>query len=783
MQKFSVSLLVICCFPVTTMAAEVTTNDEPHTLETITVTARLRTEAAQAVPISMSVIGGAVLDATNTSNLSQLTQLAPSLNYSSPNPRNTALTIRGLGSSVVAVAQANDGLEPGVGFYVDQVYHARPATAAFDFLDLERVEILRGPQGTLFGKNTTGGAVNITTRKPSFARELRSEVTAGNYDYLQTRFSLNAPLIGNVLAGRISTITIDRGGILKNVVTGRRHNDMDNGAIRGQLLYQPTENFSMDISADYYTIDTNCCTQVYVRTGQTLRPAARQFPALAAGKNYTPASLNPFDRLTDIDADLRVMSDEGGLAATANWQLENMVFTSISAWRFWKWNAANDRDYTGLTIQTIQGIPSRQDQYSQEFRLSSTGANVIDYTAGLYVFTQTIKGRPVTAYGPEAAYWLLGPEPAIPGNLLEGYRTDGKTRFQSDSYAVFGELTWHLPHAFEFTGGLRYTREEKQGSFDSTVTGGLATTDPNLIRQKLSILRPQSYVADVADGSFSGRMTLAWKALPDVMPYMTFARGYKSGGINMSGLPLTSDNLPALATAVIEPEQNTTYELGMKSELFDSRMSVNADVFHTTVEDFQANIVDTGPGALRGYLANIDEVRVQGLEFDMVFALNERVSSWLSGAWLDGKYASYPNGPCPLEQIGASISMCNLSGKPLSSLPKVAASVGLQYSQPLQLGNIAGDLWFRIDYTIRDDTNGESSNSVYTELDGYELLNATVGFRMNDKWELTLWARNLLNEQYMQNLTVQAGNSGMIAGTTGDPRMVGITLRGNFQRD
>jgi iron complex outermembrane receptor protein len=190
-------------------------------LETIVVTARLRQEDAEAVPISLSVVNSTTLEKTYTNNISQLTSLVPSLNYVSPNPRNTAFTIRGLGSSVVAVSQSNDGLEPGVGFYVDQVYHARPATAAFDFVDLDRVDVLRGPQGTLFGKNTTAGAINIVTKAPTFDRELNAEVSAGNLGYYQAKASLSGALIDNLMAGRISAITTGRDGVIIRTVMRR----------------------------------------------------------------------------------------------------------------------------------------------------------------------------------------------------------------------------------------------------------------------------------------------------------------------------------------------------------------------------------------------------------------------------------------------------------------------------------------------------------------------------------------------------------------------------------
>src|SRR6266478_4362234 len=212
-----------------------------QTVERVLVTARRREEDPQEVPISLSVIGAETLDKTSTYNLSQLSQLMPSLNYTSPNPRNTAFTIRGLGSSVVAISQANDGLEPGVGFYVDDVYHARPATAAFDFLDIERVEVLRGPQGTLFGKNTTAGAINIVTKAPTFEREADAEVSAGNLGYYQAKAALSGALVDSLLAGRISAITTGRDGVIRNVATGQDVNDANSSAFRAQLLVTPSD--------------------------------------------------------------------------------------------------------------------------------------------------------------------------------------------------------------------------------------------------------------------------------------------------------------------------------------------------------------------------------------------------------------------------------------------------------------------------------------------------------------------------------------------------------------
>ena len=732
------------------------------------------------MPVSLSVVDSNALDSSSTYNTAQIASLVPSLNYNSPNPRNTGFTIRGLGSSVVAVSQANDGLEPGVGFYADQVYHARPATAAFDFLDVDHVEVLRGPQGTLFGKNTTAGAINIVSKGPSFDSQVQGELSDGTFGYIQAKATATGALIDGVLAARVSIAATARNGVLRNVTIGDKDNNVGDYAFRGQLLYRVNDDISLRLSTDYSAFQSHCCTQVYFGVGTSLKPAAQQYPALAAGKNYVPASFNPYDRKTDIDATLKVNTNEGGISAIADWNLGSATITSVSAWRFWNWDAANDRNYTGLVIQTVQHIPSRQDQYSQEVRIASNGTQSVDYVAGLYYFTQTIKGEPITQYGRDGAYWLVTAPPVIPANLLDGYGTDGHTSFTSNSYAVFGEATWHVIENLNLTGGLRYTYEDKNGSFASIVYGGPVVTDTALINKQLGILRPQSYTAADSNGSVSGRANASYNFTDDVMAYVSYANGSKSGGINMSGLPLNPSNLPALSTAVVKPENNITLEAGLKTQLFDHGLLFNIDAFTTSVHNFQTNVVDTGPGALRGYLANIEKVRVKGVEMDSEFALGENFTGHASATWTDGKYVSYKNGPCPLEQVSSSTTVCDLSGKPLTALPKWNISLGGEYTRPAQLLGTPGKAFLHAESTTRSKVFSDPTDSKYAVIRGYSVINASLGFRQNGPWEIFFWAKNVFDQHYMQNLTIQAGNSGLIIGTPSDPRLVGLTLRGKF---
>ena len=748
----------------------------------IIVTARQRPEDVQDVPAALSVVDARWLEQSYTLNTRDLTTLVPALNYSSANPRNTAFTIRGLGSSVVAVSQANDGLEPGVGYYVDGVYHARPATAAFDFSDIERVEVLRGPQGTLFGKNTTAGAINIVSSVPSFTRSGNAELSFGERLFAQGRISATGPLAGETLAYRLSGTFTRRDGVLRNVRTGADQNTLGAQAVRGQVLWQPSSDVRLRLIADFANFRSECCTQVYLRVGTSLRPAARQFAALAAVAGYAPPSIDPYDRLTDIDAPLAVKTNEGGVAATADWDVGPATVTSISAWRFWNWDAANDRDYTGLPIQLIQRIPSRQDQISQELRIASDGDRALSYVAGLYYFRQVLTGHPNSVYGPYGAPWLIGPTTGasatpVPANLLDGYGQTGDTRFAANSYAVFAEANWRILPRLTLTGGLRYTHEDKEGDYSTQVLGGLVTNSAALNNAKLGVLRPQTYSARDRDGSFSGRANIAWQPVEDVLFYTSLARGFKSGGINMSGLPLDANNQPALATAVVRPERNKTWEAGIKATAWDRRLTLNLAAYHTTVRDFQATVVDSSQTvALRGYLSNIPEVRVRGVEADAALRIGD-LSLIGALAYGEGAYTDYPAGPCPLELQTAATAACDLTGQRLAGLPRWSETLSADYEVPTG----RGAFFLNADSNWRSGYFGDPTLSRFTWIEGYNLTNASLGYRQEDAsgkgWEIAVFARNLLDADYIQNLTIQAGNSGLILGTPSDPRTVGVSFR------
>ena len=761
----------------TTATDTTPTAQVPDATGDIVVTARRRQERAQTVPIALSVLSGADVARTGTFSIQQVSQQAPTLQYTSSNPRNTALTIRGLG---VSFGLANDGLEQGVGFYVDQVYNSRPAASAFDLLDIERIEILRGPQGTLFGKNTTAGAVNITTRAPSFTFGGEGELSFGAHRFVQAKGAVTGPITDS-LAFRVAIGQTSRDGFVRSTLTGRNVNDLDNFAVRPQLLWTPDARTRVRLIADYNFSDADCCTQVFVGYGQTLKSANRQYPALAAALGYAPPSQNWRDRLADVDGRLQARSEIGGVSLLVDHDFGRSTLTSVSAYRWWDWQPANDRDYTRLDILRQSANPVQQDQWTQEFRLSSNGTHTIDYTVGLYGFYQILHGQNVTEWGRDAAFWLLGTATSngtpIPSNLLDGYITTSDARSTTQSYAAFGQVTWHITSTLRLTPGLRYTQEHKDARYTAVVGGGLATTNAALVSAQLSIFRPQSYAVAFNQGALTGDANLSWQARPNVLLYTSYARGFKSGGINLAGLPFNASNNPALNRAVVSPERSNAYEVGIKSQWFDRLLTANFAVFRSDIRDFQANVVDTGPGALRGYLANVARVRSQGIEGDLTLAPFHGLSAYLRGAYTDAHYVSFANAPCPLELIGNSTTVCDLSGKELPGTPPLSVSYGGEYRARAGSG---GDAYIGVQANSRTRTYADASDSRYLIIPGYTTVDLRVGYASHHGWEVFALVRNLFDQDYLTLLTPQSGNSGFYSGLPGDPRTAQVTARFHF---
>ena len=759
----------------------------------VVVTARRRAETIQTVPIAMSVIGGTALAETGAYNVSRLTQLQPTLQFYSTNPRNSAANIRGLGAPF---GLTNDGIEQGVGIYVDQVYYSRIASATFDFTDTERIEVLRGPQGTLYGKNTTAGAINITTRKPIFTPEARNELTTGNYQFIQAKASVSGPLIPDKLAIRLSAAVTERDGTIHNVATGKDLNAQDNKSVRGQLYWKPTETLDLALSGDYGQQNPNCCVQYYVRTGATQRPLIRQYAALAAAQGYVVPSTNAFDRVTDVDTPLRAKQELGGVSLLANLDLGASTITSVSAWRFWHWDPSNDRDFIGLPITTVSANPSQQTQYSQELRIASNGKHTLDYVLGAFYFYQTIDTQGLQVQGPAASAFLLNPTSTGGRNpaTLNGLTSRNTIGFTNTSAALFGKLTWNVSDRFQIAPGLRLNYDKKKGDYVSVVTNGTGTA---LTADQRGVLAPQSYQPNFDNWNLSGDITAAYTLTSDIHAYATYARSYKSGGINLSGLPLDLSNNPILSAATVKPEKVNHYELGLQTQFLDRRLTLNLAGFWTEISDYQATVTNGQLGVLRGYLANAGKVRTRGLEFDSAFRPTDRFSVYANGAYTDAKYVKFVDAPCPPELSGGSAptatslpgpagtgtvspSNCDISGQRLPGVSKWAFSYGAEYDLPATIGGLDGQVYLGYDGSYRSTFSSNPSRSLYTDIKGYALSNFRLGFKAKDSWNVFGWLRNAFDHNYYEVLALQSGSTGLVVGQPGDPRTYGLTVSRSF---
>ncbi len=738
--------------------------------EEILVTARRREESAQDVPIALTAIGGAQLESSNTIGLMQVQEQIPSLSITAINPNNTNVNIRGLGANAFL---SNVGLENGVGVHVDGVYLARPAQATFELVDLDRIEVMRGPQGTLFGKNTTAGAINLVTRLPSFDFEANLDASYGNYDYYQVRGSVSGPL-ADTLAVRLSLSQTERDGFIDNVLTGEKLNDFKSRTARGQLLFKPSDTFSLRLIADYSDQNSACCVNSLARL-VTTRVDGSALPngylARLDRVGYTSMPLTPFERKTDQNSPLSVDQKQYGFSGEMNLELDDHQITSITSWRKWTYDPKTDADGIGLTIfEAAQQVIDDQ-QFTQELRLASTGKRTVDYVLGLYYYDHDVDVAQATQYGPDAPDFALGGANAVTVAALDGFAVLTNSRLRMKSYAAFGQATWNVSDKLSITGGLRYNHETKRGALDQTQAGG---ADLSSLVDAIAIpaqgIRDQfgrvnAFTARTREKGFTGQINIAYEFAPRVMGYATYAHGLKSGGINLT-------NLPVGVAPTIRPEKVDHFELGMKTVLLDRKLTLNAALFQTEINDYQTTILDADRSA--SYLQNAGKVRSRGFEIESWLRPLQGLSLRGAVTYVDAELQSFKNAPCPIEYFQLQ-SICDLSGTRLPGAPKWSVSLGGDYTTDLTASVQA---YAGADYSYRSSVFTSSNAARATLVPGYGLVNARLGVKSSaGHWDASVWARNLFDKNYFTSLTVGAFNAGAVFGLVGDPATYGVTLR------
>lgn len=753
---------------------EIKLNEENKLVEVV-ITSRRRIEKIQNVPIPISVVSGKRAEEAGAFNPNRLKELIPSVQLYSSNGRNTTLNIRGLGS---AFGLTNDGIDPGVGFYVDGVYYARPAATAIDFVDIERIEVLRGPQGTLFGKNTTAGAFNITTRAPSFTSGASFETSYGNYNYIQAKASITGPISKN-LAARISFSGTQRDGTIFNTTTLKPTNSLNNVGFRAQLLYTPSENVNITFAGDNARQRPDGNATVVAGVVTTKRAAYRQFDAIIADLCYKLPTTNPFDRITDADTPLRVNNDFGGTSINVDAKIGKGTLTSTSAWRYWIWDPTNDRDFIGLPVLTKSQGNSRHDQWTQEIRYAGEFSKKLSGVFGVFLIDQDLTSDPVQTEESGSAQWRFAQNTTselwkTPG-LFDGFGTKTTSRLKTLGAAVFSQVDWSITENLHLLPGLRFNYDKKDVDYKRETYGGLQTTDPALLALKNALYTNQAFNFSVNENNFSGQVTLAYKPTKSVNTFATFANSYKPVGVNLGGLP-TASGVTLIELARVKPEYVTHYEIGIKTK--PSPQSIlNITLYNTDIKDYQTQVQTAEVGVNRGYLANAEKVRVKGVEVEGSLRASSHFAFNGALSYTDGKYVSFKNAPVPLEETGGASAFKDVSGGDLPGISKWSGSLGGEYNTSGNFLDLKGNYFIALDSYARSTFSSSASPSQYLNIEGYALLNARVGFRATNGLSVLIWGRNVLNKDYFEQLLPAAGNAGHYSAVLGDPSTYGITLK------
>lgn len=731
-------------------------------LETVTVTTRRREESSQDVPTPMSVVSGQTLETQRVYRIQDLQQLVPSVNVAYMHARQSSVSIRGLGNN-----PASDGLEGSVGLYIDNVYLGRPGMAVFDLMDIEQLEVLRGPQGTLFGKNTTAGVINISTRAPTFTPERSIETSVGEDGYFQTKGTISGPL-NDELAGRFSAYRTRSDGDIKNEYNGHDLNGGSRDGFRAQLLFKPHEDFNLRWIGDYNEEDSSAGTRVLYNTGPTINGVnLYQSRANAAGATL----VNGSHRKVNLDNDQHVTVHQGGTSVEANWTLpSDFTLTSISSYRFWNFTPAND-DGLNVAATYNAGVSVEDKQYSQEFRLASPKGEFFDYVVGAYYFGSDLDNKSFAYYGPQADIWN-----GTPRGALANVGSVGNGHIKTDSFALFAQGTWHLTERLDFTAGVRGTYEEKNAwvTRDAPVGGATVTGAAATAR------RGRTGAYDSGDlnqysSSPSGLLNLSYRITDDLLGYATLSHGEKSGGVNLA---VGSAPTAGADSLLIGTERATNAELGFKSTLWDRRLQLNANVFWTQVNAYQINAYDDVNRVQ--YLTNAGSVRSRGVEFESTVIPLRGLTLNFNGSYNDVSYLSYKDAPCPPEvsQAPGAPASCDLSGHQVVGASKWIGNANGKYEW-----NLANGLqpYVTGSYAFRSKAVGTVEDSDYGQIPSYAVVNLSTGLRGDfnqGQWDVSLWLKNAFDKTYYT--TLWTGGNGGYEGLLGTPRTLGVTGRYDF---
>ncbi|KAB8042017.1 TonB-dependent receptor [Janthinobacterium aquaticum] len=699
----------------------------------VTVSATRRNASLQTVPLAITVLDGERLEQANRNSIESIVQEIPSATFRQQGGnKDSTLFVRGIGT-----ISTSPGVEPTVSTVIDGVVLARPGQATLDLLDIDRVEVLRGPQGTLFGKNASSGVLNVVSRKPG--QQLAGFVDGGYYEgnEKRVRAGVSGALVPNVVAASLNALYADYDGNVSNLhAGGGKVNGYERKGLRARIDITPRDDLDITLIADYLRSTGSPSFTAYKSTSAAFSQAIA--PVLASPGNR---SIN-----ADLASDIR--DTNRGLSAQVDWRFNGYTLTSISAARDWDNQQYTSTSAIGNSAEASRitaAYPATRDigtvafsQLSQELRVASPKDGFVDYVAGAYY----LHGKDREVY-----------QRIVTTNAVNSGRADYGVK--NDSYAVFGEATLNFTPLLRGIVGARWNRDEL--SYDHVRTSTQAAAFPGV--------QPATQSAGETDkDGYSGRLGLQYDLAPGINTYATYSRGYKGPAYNVFF------NMLARDTLALKPETSDAFELGVKSSWLERRLTVNLAAFHTAYKDYQANFYDTVAGAVVTRLINAGEVSTRGLELDVTARPTQRLSLNAALAYTDAKIDQFN---CP----AAAAASCNLNGKTLPFSPKWKSFVRASYGLPLDNGLL---LDLSADYSVQSRTQYDLFQSPDAIQGAYGLVNAGVTLSSSEGgWRVALVAKNLANKSYATNLVTSTGYV-----TRGvprdDSRYFGITARKEF---
>lgn len=743
-------------------------------IESIVVTARHREEKAIDVPISITTLSAADLELKGDKTLLNLAEEVPDMTVNSPNARQTSIAIRGVGKNT-----ANDGSEGSVGVIVDNVFLGHVGMTWLNYQDIDHVEVLRGPQGTLLGKNTTLGVLNIATKLPSFEAGGEASVSYGDYNSFVFNGAVTGPLIEDKLAARVSVYRDRADGFLTNLAApSDSWNGSDRWGGRLQLLAQPDGDVTVRLIVEQtyanekINVNPYYADLTHYANGQAV-VAANSYTGRLAARFDTGVQSDPFAYQIDGTPGSGILTRQLGVSGQVDWDLGSHVLTSISAYRKLHFDAQNLQQNTLDVTLEPSGTLLDDEQYTEEVRFASKDGGRLDYQAGIFTLWEDLSSTSRTVYGPNGYEFYestLGADTAASLNNVSNYITG---RLDTGSVGLFGQGTWHLDDQFAVTLGVRDTIENKLATIRQAVSG------PTVAGANLA-LRTKVTGTPYSTRGTSDSQTVSWlfspnyKLTDDVNLYSSLSNGTKSGAYNLTAKYGT----PFYAA----PERTWDAELGVKSDLFDHLVQWDANLFWQEIYDYQATLVGIPPGGTTqsSYLANVRQIRMRGIETQIHSRITRSLGADLGFTYNNASYVSFGNSPCPAEVSNVQ-TVCSLTGRQLSGAPRFIGNVGLHYSQPVWADYEA---FAYVDDVLRSTAYMDTTLSIYGRQSGYSITNFGLGVRTPERaGSLEFWVRNATDTHYITNATnasISATSPSPFTATLGQPRTLGATATLKF---